>query len=144
VFGDFDIYELYTADQLAKLKQNNWVYGKLRSTKIVSPLPNHYKINHTLKVTYNKNNISINIDPQMLMKNKQNSFLNWDCSIGDKNMRVDYDLIYRGVCEVGGSIHIDDKIQFTDDYVKCDKAQCVCGTDMIATKILKESSYTNE
>jgi len=142
VFGDFDIYELYTADQLAKLKQNNWVYGKLRSTKMLSPIPNHYKINHTLRVTYNRNNIAINIDPQLLMKKKENTFLGWDCAIGNNNMRIDHDVIYRGVCEVGGSRSLNDtKIGFTDDYITCTSSQCFCGTDMIATKILPESLY---
>ena len=145
VFSDFDIYELYTADQLAKLKKNNWIYGKLRDTKAVSLIPNHYKINHTLKVTYSKNDIAINIDPQMLMKNKQNKFMGWDCDIGSKNMRVDYDIVYRGVCEVGGKVHLDDpELKFTDDYIKCTRNQCVCGTDMIATKLLPESMYPND
>lgn len=53
VFGDFNIYELYTAEQLATLKKNNWIFGNLRSTKAISSLPDHYKINHTLKITYN-------------------------------------------------------------------------------------------
>ena len=145
VFGDFDIYELYTADQLARLKKNNWVYGNLRSTKSLSPIPDHYKINHTLKVTYNKENLAIKIDPQMLMKNQQNKFVGWDCAIGNNNMRIDHDIIYRGVCEVGGQRHLDDEvIGFTDDYIPCTSRECFCGTDMIATKILPESMYPNE
>lgn len=145
VFGEFDIYECYTAEQLAKLKQKNWVHGKLRKNKAASTIPDQYKINHTLKITYNKNNTSINIDPQLLMKNKMNKFFNWDCNIGSNNMRVDYDVVYRGVCEVGGSRHLEDpKIEFTNDYLKCTSQQCYCGTDMIATKILPESMYPNE
>ena len=145
VFGDFDIYKLYSSAQLTKLKKNNWVHGKLRNTKTLLPIPEQYKINHTLKLTYNKNNTSINIDPQMLMKTQLNKFLNWDCDIGSTNMRVDYDIIYRGVCEVGGSSHLDDPVlKFTDDYIKCTQEQCVCGTDMIATKLLPESMYPNE
>lgn len=35
------------------------------------------------------------------MKNQQNKFIGWDCAIGNNNMRIDYNVIYRGVCEVG-------------------------------------------
>ena len=81
----------------------------------------------------------------MLMKKQQNKFVGWDCAIGNNNMRIDHDIIYRGVCEVGGQRHLDDEvIGFTDDYIPCTSRECFCGTDMIATKILPESMYPNE
>ena len=147
VYGDFDIYECYTADELAKLKRNNWVYGKLRDKKVLSTIPEQYKIDHTLKIDYIDKNkqISANIDPQLLMKMQQNKFLDWDCNIGSHNMRIDHDVIYRGVCQVGGERHLNDSnIGFTSDYVKCTSNQCFCGTDMIATKLLPESMYPND
>lgn len=145
VFGEFDIYELYTKEQIAKLKQDNWVYGDMRATKKLSTLPMKHRINHTLKVTYSKDNLSLTIDPQLLMKKKQNKFLGWDCAIGNHNMRIDHDVIYRGVCEVGGEKNLNDtNIQFADDYIKCTSTQCFCGTDMIAPKILPESMYPND
>ena len=141
---NFDIYEFYTADQLAKLKKHGWEYGALRETKGKSTLPAHHRINNTLKITNNINESAI-VDPQMLMKNQQNKFLNWECAIGDNNMRVDHDIIYRGVCEVGGERHLDDTvIGFTTDYVRCTSPQCYCGTDMIATKILPKHLYPSD
>ena len=79
------------------------------------------------------------------MKMQQNKFLDWDCNIGSHNMRIDHDVIYRGVCQVGGERHLNDSnIGFTSDYVKCTSNQCFCGTDMIATKLLPESMYPND
>jgi organic radical activating enzyme len=141
---NFDIYEFYTADQLASLKKHGWEYGALRETKGKSTLLAHHRINHTLKITYNKN-FSTNIDPQLLMKKQQNKFLNWDCAIGGSNMRVDHDVIYRGVCEVGGERHLDDAvIEFTNDYIPCTSPQCFCGTDMVAPKILPKHLYPSD
>ncbi len=141
---NFDIYEFYTADQLAKLKKHGWEYGALRETKGKSTLPVYHRINHTLKITYNKN-FSTNIDPQLLMKKQQNKFLNWDCAIGENNMRIDHDVIYRGVCEVGGERHLDDAvIEFTNDYIPCTSPQCFCGTDMVAPKILPKHLYPSD
>jgi organic radical activating enzyme len=141
---NFDIYEFYTADQLASLKKHGWEYGDLRETKGKSTLLAHHRINHTLKITYNKN-FSTNIDPQLLMKKQQNKFLNWDCAIGGSNMRVDHDVIYRGVCEVGGERHLDDAvIEFTNDYIPCTSPQCFCGTDMVAPKILPKHLYPSD
>ena len=140
----FDIYKFYTTDQLDKLKKYGWEYGALRETKGKSTLPAHHRINNTLKITNNINESAI-VDPQMLMKNQQNKFLNWECAIGDNNMRVDHDIIYRGVCEVGGKRHLDDTvIGFTTDYVRCTSPQCYCGTDMIATKILPKHLYPSD
>jgi hypothetical protein len=60
-------------------------------------------------------------------------------------MRIDHDVIYRGVCEVGGQKNLNDSsIQFADDYITCTSTQCFCGTDMIAPKILPENLYPND
>ena len=134
-----DIYIQYSKKQLVKLKQSNWIPGKKRTTKL---LPNsEYKINHTLKITYS-NNLTIQLDPQQLMKQQKNNFFGWDCNIGLDNMRIDHDVIYRGVCEVGGKRSLNDTtIGFTDDFITCTNKDCFCGTDMIATKILPENKY---
>ena len=134
-----DIYSQYSKEQLIKLKQSNWIPGKKRTTKL---LPNsEYKINHTLKITYS-NNLTIQLDPQQLMKQQKNNFFGWDCNIGLDNMRIDHDVIYRGVCEVGGKRSLNDTtIDFTDDFITCTNKDCFCGTDMIATKILPKDRY---
>jgi organic radical activating enzyme len=141
VIRDYNIYDFYSSEELAKLKKLNWVHGKNRKTKALSTISPEYRINHTLKITYNKG-FDIKLDPQVLMKQQQNVFLDWDCAIGDNNIRVDFDVIYRGVCEVGGQRSLNDEtVSFTDDYVKCTSRHCVCGTDLVATKILPESKY---
>ena len=93
-----------------------------------------------IKITDN-NGLSFNIDPQLLMKQQQNKFLGWDCNIGSFTMRIDHDVIYRGVCEEGEKRSIYEDISFIDNYIPCKRDQCFCGTDMIATKILPESNY---
>jgi len=139
MFGNNDIYSQYSKEQFAKLNNSNWVPGNKRPTKL---LPSEqYKINHKLKITYN-NSLSVPLDPQQLMKQQKNNFLGWDCNIGLDNMRIDYDVIYRGVCEVGSKRSLNDsKIEFTTDYISCTSKDCFCGTDMISTKILPKSMY---
>lgn len=134
-----DIYSQYSTEQLAKLKKSNWVPGNKRSSKLLPP--EQYKINHRLKITYS-NDLTIKVDPQQLMKQQKNNFFGWDCNIGLDSMRIDYDVIYRGVCEVGETRSLNDpKLQFTDDFISCTRKDCFCGTDMIATKILPENKY---
>lgn len=141
MIGNYDIYSIYKPEQLARLMRFNWVGGNKRDSKAKSPLPNHLKINHTLKITYN-NNISVNLDPQVIMKMKQNRFINWQCEIGKDNMRIDYDVVYRGVCEVGGTRNLNDSdLNFTNDFITCTSKDCFCGTDMIATKYLPTELY---
>lgn len=141
MIADYDIYELYNKEQLNYILENNWRYGKLYSSKKNSPVSPNLRINHTLNITYN-NNTKFKIDPQFLMKMRKNRFQNWECEIGKNNMRIDYDVIYRGVCEVGETRHLDDfNLNFTNDYVTCTKIECFCDTDMIATKYLPEHLY---
>lgn len=136
---NYDIYSQYSKDQLAKLNKSNWITGQKRSSKVLPST--QYKINHKLKITYN-NNLTIQVDPQQLMKQQKNNFFGWDCNIGANSMRVDYDVIYRGVCEVGTKKSLNDPIlSFTNDFITCTSKDCFCGTDMIATKILPENVY---
>jgi organic radical activating enzyme len=140
MMGDPDIYSKYTTEEISKLQSENWLLGKHKNTKVKSLLDPKYKINHTLKITYN-NNLSYNINPQILMKQQRNNFMGWDCNIGSFNMRIDHDVIYRGVCEQGETRSLHNNISFTDNYVPCKIEQCFCGTDMIATKILPKNMY---
>lgn len=136
---NYDIYSQYSTDQLAKLNKSNWITGQKRSSKVLPST--QYKINHKLKITYN-NNLTIQVDPQQLMKQQKNNFFGWDCNIGANSMRVDYDVIYRGVCEVGTKKSLNDPIlSFADDFITCTSKDCFCGTDMIATKILPKNLY---
>lgn len=142
MISNYDIYELYTKSQYEYILKNNWKHGKLTKTK--SLISDTLRINHTLKITYN-NDMQLNLDPQLLMKMKKNRFKGWECAIGNNNMRIDYDVVYRGVCEVGNTRSLyDENLKFTDDYVTCTSNHCFCGTDMIATKYLPQHLYPTE
>lgn len=138
----YDIYSMYTKEQLAKLKAENWIPGKKRGSKAKSLIDPKYKINNSLRIT-NNDGTSFVVDPQFLMKEQKNTFTGWDCNIGAANMRIDHDIIFRGVCEQGEKRSLYDDISFTDNYIPCASSQCFCGTDMAATKILPESMYPN-
>lgn len=144
MIGKYDIYSLYTKEQLKFLKTANWNFGLNRETKVKTTIEPKYQINHTLKVTYNLG-FARNIDPQVLMKDKQNEFYGWECNIGNLSMRIDSETIYRGVCEVGDSTNLNDgPPTFKSDYITCTAKQCVCGTDIISTKILPKNMYPTE
>jgi organic radical activating enzyme len=127
----YDIYSQYSPDQLMKLQK-----GSIRGTlpnKIASSVPAQFHINHMLKVTYFPATQKF-IDPEAMMKMENNRFAGWECAIGQKNMRIDYDTVYRGVCEVGGYQKLSGAISFATDKIICTSEKCFCGTDMIATK----------
>jgi organic radical activating enzyme len=135
IIRDYDIYETYTDAQLKKLKLLNGVFGDLRKSKKKSTIPIFLSYNHRIKISYD-NGTTETSDPQTIMKNQENNFFGWSCNIGIDTMRVDHDLIYRGVCEAGGVIQSlsSNKISFADTPLTCDKTICFCGTDIIANK----------
>ena len=133
--SDYNIYDTYSTDELEILKSTNSVKGHLFNSKRKSTIPFLNKINHMLKVTYSDGS-SKSIDPQILMKNQENNYKDWSCAIGHNTMRIDSDVIYRGVCEMGDTQSLNDvNIRFAKDYVKCGLTWCFCNTDIIAEKI---------
>ena len=142
--GTYDIYLMYTKEQLDNLKSKSIVLGKLSDTKAKSSIDDQYKLKYALQITNNDNTILLT-NSQTLMKEQKNRFFGWDCSIGESTMRIDYDIIYRGVCGEGEKRSIyDDTISFTDNYITCKQPHCFCGTDLVATKILPENKYPTE
>lgn len=133
VIGDYEIYDLYSPEQLSKLKKLSWAYGDKRSTKVKTSFPDEYRINHAIKVTYN-NGLSYVTETQKLMKNRNNNFYNWECEIGKISLRIDSEIIHRGVCGVGETQNLNDDVSFFEDPIICDKPECVCGSDIIAKK----------
>lgn len=129
---NYDIYSLYNETQLTKLKSPIQV-GKLKGKKL-SAIPKEHNLNHLLKMTFNDGS-SEEITSQLIQKNKQNNFYGWSCDVGKHSMRIDKDVIYRGVCETGVAKNLKDfDLSFSYDEVICDKKICFCGTDLIATK----------
>lgn len=136
MIGSYDIYSLYTESQLKKVKESNLVIGKLRATK--KQPAKKYDLAHDINVTYNNGSVEFT-STQTLMKNKSNNFFGWSCLVGNNSMRIDYDVVHRGVCEVGESRSLaDDDLNFTNDYITCTRNTCFCTTDLVATKIRVE------
>lgn len=139
VIRDYDIYSLYTEEQLDKIKRSVAV-GKIPNKKPTT-IPPEFDLNHTLNITYSDSTIK-QINPQALMKMQDNRFEGWNCDIGQDTMRIDYDVVYRGVCEVGGVMSLaDEDLNFKTDSVVCNAGQCFCGTDMVANKTLPIEKY---
>lgn len=129
-----NIYNIYTPEELNYLLKNNYKLGKLNNSKKKSDLSDDLLIRHTLKVTHNNNDVT-KVDPQYLVKTQKNKFTGWDCEIGYHNMRIDYDIVHRGVCEVGDARNLDDEnLSFSTDTVSCTRPECFCNADLVATK----------
>ena len=140
MIADYDIYSLYTEKQAERFKSIKWTPGKKRKYfDIKINLPQEMKIQQLLKVTYDDKSVKY-VDPQDLMKSRQNIFKGWQCDIGNNNMRIDYTTVYRGVCEEGGKRNLSDHdLNFTTDFITCNRDLCFCGTDMVATKFKQET-----
>jgi len=128
----YDLYSLYTSEQLDKIR-NSFGNGLLPGKK-KSLVPEQDKLNYRLRIHDNQGGERL-IGAVGLMKNKENVFTGWDCEAGQNQMRIDYDTIYRGICEIGGLQKItDEAISFASDTIKCTKEDCVCLMDLISTK----------
>lgn len=133
--SEYNIYEKYTNNQLNKLKLLNNISGRLHSTKKKLNIPAEMAYSQKLRIIYDDGAVTTS-NPQTLMKNQQTNFLGWSCDVGINTMRIEYDTIFRGVCSAGGEQAkiSQDKINFADTPLICDKNLCFCGTDIIANK----------
>ncbi len=132
---DYDIYDLYTAEQSTRLKKMNWIHGDLSSTKIKSNIPEYKKHKAKLIEIYEDGTIQLR-ESQSIFKDRTNVYTGWKCNIGKTTLRINVDSIYRGVCGSGGVVgHVsDNEYRFSDDFITCESSSCFCGTDMISTK----------
>ena len=143
LLGYGNTYEHLTDDQYEKFQSEIWNVGKLRKEKVLPKIPGFHKLSEVLKVI--SNNAATIVDAQVLMKTGQNKFDGWDCFIGDTNMRIEGDVVFRGTCGVGGGRKLDDpNLGFTTDSVKCTKYECNCGTDLVATKVRPLHMYPDD
>ena len=136
--GSYDIYKIYTKEQLARLK-GAFCRGE-RPNKVKTLVPKEYDFDHRLKVKYDDGTSTVTW-PQEIMKNQKNNFYGWDCNIGQDTMRIDYNNISRGVCMVGGTRDLsEDNLFFSKDSIQCDVHTCMCSIDIIATKELTKNT----
>lgn len=138
---EYDIYATYTPEQFEKLKQASMVEGKLRATKKETNVPENHRFFHLfLNVTFNDNTIE-QMRAQMFMKNYKTTFENWKCANSEYIMKVENNMVQRGVCGVGKKIEISDpKLKFYDDYVTCDRKSCDCRLDLTSTRYLEHET----
>ena len=132
----YNIHDMYTEEQLAFIKKHNYRPGEKRHKVVRKGIPLKSIFNAMITMTYNNGDRKI-MDHQTLLKNQANSFTEWQCEVGQNELFIDHAKIYRGVCEVGGSIgSIDDEvISFSTDNVICTKKHCECFSDIAANKI---------
>ena len=132
---EYDIYQTYTDDELAHLKELNWVKGVLWESKTKSTIPERHRHKANMLEIYEDGSVKIR-EPQEIFKDNTNVYTGWKCDIGKTTLRIDVDTIYRGVCSVGGVIgHTSDtEYKFTNDFVTCNLPFCFCGTDMLTNK----------
>lgn len=69
----------------------------------------------------------------------KNSFTGWKCSVGQRNLYIDWDgNLFRGTCRVEGKIGnvYDEYMVIPDGWVTCDKKLCNCVTEIQLPKAL--------
>lgn len=133
--NEYDIYDLYSEEELSIIKHASYKPGILTNIKIKSSIPNNLRLGAELLVTNNLG-ITKNINVQQLMKNEWNKFLGWECQVGKDFLDINFQTINRSVCGVTGPIgHVDDlKYNFSNNTVICNKVTCGCFHDLLTTK----------
>lgn len=131
--GSFSPRELakYTPEQTQLLLENISKQGKLRSTKKLSHMPMNAMYGTKMNVQFDDDSLKT-ISVYELVEYKMNSFRGWQCSIGRDLITIQHELIYRGVCRVGGIIgNINDEdFGFVNDDVTCTSQLCTCLMDL--------------
>lgn len=133
----YDIYELYTPEQLAKLRKQTLYYGNKYEDKCKTELPVDMQLNSQLKFTYSDGSIEEIETAQKIMKDRRNLFKNWKCNIGVDNARIEYDKVYRGICGAG-TMMADlntDTFSFEKDPISCPYRECHCAINLGTYKV---------
>ena len=79
----------------------------------------------------------VSISPQRFISSRNNTWKGWDCSAGLEQIVIGFDnKIYRGWCQVGGSIGKvgDAQLSLPTTTVRCNKDYCHCNLDIMTTK----------
>jgi organic radical activating enzyme len=141
VIKDYDIYATYTPEQFDKLKQASMVEGNLRQSKKETDVPENHRFFHLfLNITFNDNTVE-QMRAQMFMKNYKTEFENWKCANSEYIMKIENDLVYRGICSVGKITNVmDPSLKFNNDYIICNKKSCDCRLDLTSTRYLENAT----
>jgi MoaA/NifB/PqqE/SkfB family radical SAM enzyme len=133
----YDIYKLYTPDQLSKLRKQSLYYGSNYEDKCKTELTTDMQLNSQLKFTYADGSIEEIESAQQIMKDRRNLFKDWKCNIGVDNARIEYSKVYRGVCGAGTMIaDLDtDVFNFEKDPISCPYYECHCAINLGTYKV---------
>ena len=133
----YDIYKLYSVEQLTKLKKQSLFYGSKYESKAKTTLPIDMQLNSQLKLTYNDGTFEEIPSAQKLMKDRKNLFKDWKCNIGVDNARIEYGKVYRGICGAGTMIaDLDtDVFNFEKDPISCPYNECHCAINLGTYKV---------
>ena len=131
--GSFSPREIapYTPEQTKLLLENISRPGKLRSTKKMAFIPMTSQYGTKMRVEYNDGS-SNTMSVYEFVEHKVNNYKGWQCSIGRDLITIKHELIYRGVCRIGGIIgNINDEdFGFVNDDVTCTARWCTCLMDL--------------
>jgi organic radical activating enzyme len=131
--GSFSPREIaqYTPEQTKLLLENISRPGKLRSTKKMAFIPMSSQYGTKMNVEYNDGSANTE-SVYEIVEHKRNNYKGWKCSIGRDLITIQHELIYRGVCRVGGIIGNinDDDFGFVNDDVTCTSQWCTCLMDL--------------
>lgn len=133
----YDIYKLYSEEQLAKLRKQSLYYGSKFDSKCKTNLPLDMQLNSQLKLTYDDGTFEEIPSAQHIMKDRKNLFKDWKCNIGVDNARIEYNKVYRGVCGAGTVIaDLDtDIFNFEVEPIGCPFNECHCAINLGTKKV---------
>lgn len=131
--GSFSARKLadYTPEQAKLLLENVGKPGKLRTTKKMMKYDSADRYGTHMNVEYSDGTFKT-VPVQTLVEQRENNYNGWSCSIGKDLITIQHELIYRGVCRVGGIIgNINDEdFGFVKDDVICKSKLCTCLMDL--------------
>lgn len=121
----------YTPEQLKILLENSSRRGKLYNSRNIVPLLPHEHFGTKMHVKFN-DNTSREISVFELASRSMNNFKGWQCSIGMDMITIQHDIIYRGVCRMGGIMGTIDDVdfKFSSEPIVCKSSRCTCLMDL--------------
>lgn len=97
----------------------------------VPPAPNTIRI-------YMNDGSSETVTTENAVRNDMHYFEGWECYVGEFQAFIDYYKMHRGSCFLNTDQYINlltDDVSFWTTPVTCERPTCLCGADIISTKI---------
>ena len=125
----------YSPGQVAFLQSPPNFYGSWEIPKGKLSQPGNTLGRMPMDVMYATGTVE-KLDYKLLIAHDQNNFKNYSCNIGLEGLIVEYELVYRGYCHVGGLIGnlFDDSFSIPTEPVVCTADRCACSVDIEVSK----------